>query len=85
MNANEIILETKSLCVPNAGIEALVGFDWCIMDESCEPYPFKEEGRCLDWKRCDDPEYMLACLASRNPDEISEWVVDTYNAAMKNG
>lgn len=83
MNANEIIFEAKSLCVPNAGIKALANYDCCIMDETCEPYPYKDEGRCPDWKRCDDPEYMLACLASRNSEQISEWVVDVYNAAMR--
>lgn len=83
MNVNDIILEAKSLLTPNAGIEALVKCDCCIMDETCEPHPYKEEGCCPDWKRCDDPEYMLACLASRNPEQISEWVVDVYNAAIK--
>lgn len=82
MNANEIILEAKSLSVPDAGIEALVKCDCCIMDEACEPHPYKEEGCCPDWKRCDDSEYMLACLASRNPEQIAAWVVDVYNSAM---
>lgn len=84
MNANDIILQAKSLYTPNAGIKALVKYDCCIMDETCEPYPYKEEGCCPDWRRCDDSEYMLACLASRNPEQISEWVVDVYNLAMKN-
>lgn len=83
MNANDIILEAKSMFTPNAGIEALIKCDCCIMDETCEPYPYKEEGCCPDWNRCDDSEYMLACLASRNPEQVSEWVVDVYNAAMK--
>lgn len=83
MNANDIILEAKSMFTPNAGIEALIKCDCCIMDETCEPYPYKAEGCCPDWNRCDDSEYMLACLASRNPEQISEWVVDVYIAAMK--
>lgn len=83
MNASDTILEAKSLYTPNAGIKTLVKYDCCIRDETCEPYPNKEEGRRPDWRRCDDPEYMLACLASRNPLQIAEWVVDAYNAVMK--
>lgn len=82
MNANDIILEAKSLYDLNAGIKALAEMDCCIMDETCEPYPYKEEGRCPDWRRCNDPEYMLSCLASRDPEQISEWVVDVYNSVM---
>lgn len=82
MNANNIINETMSMYIPNAGIKALVKYDCCIMDETCEPYPYKEEGQCPDWRRCDDTKCMLACLASRNPEQIAEWVVDVYNSTM---
>ena len=82
LNAEQIISEANTLCVPNAGITALVKYDCCIMDESCEPYLYKEEGRCPDYNRCDDESYMLACLSSRNSHQIAQWVVDAYNSTM---
>lgn len=83
LNAAEIIEEVKTLHSPNPGILALVKYDCCIMDETCEPYPYKEDGQCPDWNRCDDATYMLACISTRNPEQLSQWVIDIYNSAMK--
>lgn len=82
LNAEQVIKEVNALHVPNAGIIDLVRYDCCIMDERCEMYPYREDGRCPDYNRCDDASYMLACLSSRNSHQVAQWVVDVYNSAM---
>ncbi len=81
-NTEQLIKEVSALTSPNAGIEALVATDYCIMDETGTTCPYKEENRCPDYKRCDDSEYMLACLQSRDPDQIASWAIEVYYTAM---
>lgn len=82
MTAKEIIENASKSCVPDKGIMALADADYCIMDDACTCYPYKEDGRCLNYSSCDDPQYMLACLATREPDQLGAWAVERYNKAM---
>lgn len=82
MTTQELFEAIKKTYRPNKGIIAIAQKDCCIMDELCTCYPYKEKGRCPDYNRCDDEEYLLACLATRSPEEISPWVVTTYSEAM---
>jgi hypothetical protein len=82
MNAMEIIEEAKSICKPNDGIKALVKKDYCIMDEEYCHYPYKDEDRCPDYRRCECNSFMLACLATRTPDQLAPWAIETYSTAM---
>lgn len=74
----------KKNCKPDKGVIALAYADNCIMDESCTCYPYKGEGGCLDCRSCADPQYMLACMATREPEQLGAWVVERYNEAMQN-
>ena len=81
-NAEELLKEVQKISKSNAGVQALADSDCCIMDKTYEPYPYKEDGRCPDFNRCDDSEYMLACLQSRNPLQLADWVIEKYYSAM---
>lgn len=83
LNAAQIIKEVNTLTSSNAGINGLVDANYCIMDEMGASCVYKEEGGCPDYKRCDDAEYMLACVQSRSPDQIADWAIEKYNAAME--
>jgi len=82
LNAKEIIVQAKTLTAPNKGIVALVDKDCCIMDELCCHFPYKREGGCLDYNRCSDDEYMLACLATRDATQLADWVIGVYSEAL---
>jgi len=82
LNAREIIEQAKTLNAPNKGIVALVNKDCCIMDELCCRYPYKSEGGCLDYNRCSDDEYMLACLTTRDASQLAQWVMEAYSEAL---
>jgi len=83
MTAEELIKEAESLTEANAGIMAIVRHDCCIMDKECCCYPYKDEGQCPDYRRCDHGNFMLACIATRSPEQISSWVLETYSLAME--
>ncbi|WP_394917023.1 hypothetical protein [uncultured Robinsoniella sp.] len=38
----------------------------------------------MDCRSCADPQYMLACMATREPEQLGAWVVERYNEAMQN-
>lgn len=82
MNAEEIIKEAKSICNANAGIKALVKKDYCIMDELYTQFPYKAKDRCPDYEKCDCRSFMLACVATRTPDQLADWAIDAYSSAM---
>lgn len=82
MNATEIIKHVNNIYKADAGIDALTKTDCCIMDEIHTRYPYKDICGCPDFNKCDDPQYMLACLATRRPEQLSQWVIDTYNTEM---
>ena len=78
MNAEVLIKTARNLCGADAGVEALADRDRCIMDECYDRPQYKCEGGCLDYLKCSDPDYILACLATRQPEQLASWVVDTY-------
>lgn len=88
--AQEIIRENQNIYNPNAGIKALAqaadkdldGF--CVMDKSENFYSSYREV-CLDSCSCHRADYMLACVATRDPysKEIGERAVTIYNEAMR--
>jgi len=82
INAKQIIEEAKSIHKSNDGIKALVKRNYCIMDELYSFLPYKDEGGCLDYKKCDCEDYMLACFATREPEDLANWVIESYNIAM---
>ena len=77
--ACQVIQFAKSLIKPDAFVAALTKKDWCIMDELYCHFPYKEHGGCPDYERCDCCDYMLACLSTRDPEQIADWVVTAYN------
>lgn len=85
MTAEELITEANKINKSNAGIRALIRKDCCIMDEECSRFPYKVEGGCPDYKKCDCGSFMLACLATRNPDQLAPWVPEVYNTALNKG
>ena len=83
LNAEQLIEEANALTSPNAGIQALADMDYCIMDEIGTSCPYKEENRCPDFRRCSESGFMLACVQSRTPDQIANWVIEAYQATME--
>lgn len=82
MNKQQVIEQAKKTSIPNNGIKALVKKDICIMDEEWTSIHYKTEGKCLDYKKCCHPDFMLACLASREACQLGEWVPKAYSEAM---
>jgi len=85
-NASEIIKEVKKLFSPNEGVKALANMAYndpngfCIMDNDECRSSYREE--CLDRGLCHNPDFMLACLATRFFDQLGESAIDIYNNAI---
>ena len=82
LDARAIIARAKSSGLPDKGVTAITYRDRCIMDDENTLYPYKCEGGCPDYGRCSDDQYMLACLATRDADQVAEWVVGVYNEVI---
>ena len=81
-DARAIIARAKSSGSLDKGVTAIANCDRCIMDDENTLYPYKCEGGCPDYERCFDDQYMLACLATRDADQIADWVIRVYNEAI---
>jgi len=79
IDAETLIEKAKSMHIPDAGIIALTDVDHCLMNERYCRYPYKDWNGCPDHDCCDDPEYLMICLATLEPNQLATWVTEVYS------